>query len=95
LTLSLRSPRPTNPHLVVDVGGAVSRSEVDFFKGSAEVVIELGQREVEDGVAEILFTSEPFVPSEAGRGSDTRELGVVLTAVQFRPSEPGPLCWWE
>jgi len=95
LTLSLRSPRPTNPHLVVDVEGAVSRSEVDFLKGSAEVVIELDPREVEDGVAEISLTSEPFVPSEAGRGSDTRELGVVLTAVRFRPFDPGPLCWWE
>ncbi len=95
LTLSLRSPRPTNPHVVVDVEGAVSSSEVGFLRGSAEVVIELGPREVEDGVAEISLTSDPFVPSEAGRGSDPRELGVVLVSLEFRPSEPGPLCWWE
>ncbi len=95
LTLSLRSPRPTNPRLVVGAEGNVTNHEVDFLKGLAEVVIELGRREVEDGVAEITLTSEPFVPSVAGRGSDTRELGVVLTTLEFRPSEPGPLCWWE
>ena len=95
LILSLRSPRPTNPRLVVGAEGNVTYTEVDFLKGSAEVAIELGRREVEDGVAEITLTSEPFVPSEAGRGSDRRELGVVLTSLEFRPSDPGPLCWWD
>ncbi|MEN8165671.1 MAG: hypothetical protein ABFS37_16200, partial [Acidobacteriota bacterium] len=95
LIVSLRSPRPTSPRLVVGAEGNVTNAEVDFLKGSAEVVIELGRTEVQDGVAEISLISEPFVPSEAGRGSDTRELGVVLTDLSFHPSEPGPLCWWN
>lgn len=95
LTLSLRSPRPTDPQTVVSVDGGTADTGVDFFKGAAEVVIELGRREVENGVAEITLTSDSFVPSEAGNSSDPRELGVVLTALTFRPSEPGPLCWWD
>ncbi len=95
LTLSLRSPRPTDPRLVVGVDGGVFDFGVDFLKGTAEVVLDLGRGEIEDGVAEISLISEPFVPSEAGHGLDDRELGIVLTSLTFRPNDPGPLCWWD
>ena len=95
LTLSLRSPRPTAPHLVVRVGGNSAGTAVEFLNGEAEVVVRLGRQEIELGVAEITLISEAFVPSLQGLGGDSRELGVVLTGLAFRPDEPGPLCWWN
>jgi hypothetical protein len=95
LTLSLRSPRPTAPHLVVRVGGNSAGTTVEFLNGEAEAVVRLGRQEIEFGVAEIALISEAFVPSLQGLGGDSRELGVVLTGLAFRPDEPGPLCWWD
>lgn len=95
LTVSLRSPRPTDPRLAVGVDGRPVNAAVDFSRGDAEVVVVLDDEDTADGLAEITFSSEAYVPSEMGRGSDTRVLGVVLTSVWFQPAEPGPMCWWD
>jgi len=95
LTLLLRSPRPTDPDLIVGVGGEPAATTVEFLNGEAEAVVELGPLAVENGVAEIALISKTFVPSLEGHGGDSRELGVVLTGLTFRPAEPGPLCWWN
>ncbi len=95
LTLSLRSPRPTDPNLGIRVGDSVVNESVDFIKGVAEIVCELDMSQTKDGFVEITLSSEPFVPADAGGGADSRELGVVLTALDFRPLDPGPLCWWN
>lgn len=95
LTVSLRSPRPTDSHVQAELNGAVVASDIVFLKGQAQTAIPIGPKAIEGGVVEIILWSEPFVPAKAGLGADTRELGVVLTAVTFQPNATGSLCWWD
>jgi len=95
LVLALLSPRPTDPRLIIGVGAETGGTEVVFQAGEADVTIEVGREDIEDGVVTIGLTSVPFVPSEAGAGSDSRELGVVVTALEYRPTKAGPICWWD
>jgi hypothetical protein len=95
VVLSLRSPRPTDPRLVVTVGEEAGVTNVVFREGGAEAVIDVGRDDIEDGAVTISLMSYPFVPSEASAVSDSRRLGVVLTALEYRPTDPGPICWWN
>ena len=94
VTLEFLSPRPTDPGTVVEIGGRLI-GPVSFDRGVGEIEIDVGSSDLQDGVAVFSVRSSPFVPSQAGQDTDSRRLGVVLTALSFRPARPGPLCWWS
>lgn len=81
--LRLSAPRVVPPGARVSVDGG-DPLEIDALGPSpVDVAVPVGTAAAADGIARIRLTSTPFVPAEAGLGSDTRRLGVVLHGVRF------------
>jgi len=89
LELVLLAPRPTATRTTIRVGGRLVVGPLDVPPEPIRVAVPVDPR---DDVLEPLLVeidSRPYCPAEAGDGADTRRLGVVLSAVSFRPSPDG------
>jgi len=93
VVLRLAAPRPTaaNPRVVVDDRAVAGPLEMD--RRQTMVEIPVGAAEVGAGAVELSIVSDPYRPSAAG-GTDPRELGVVLLALEFQPADPS-VGWWN
>jgi hypothetical protein len=94
IVLLIAAPRqtPARPRFVVEGGSRVG--PLELAPGGNRISIDVGARQVADGIVELELFSEAFIPSEAGVGADSRRLGVVLLGLEFEPAEPSR-GWWS
>jgi len=90
LWLDVMAPRPTTPELEILTRGRRVAGPLQLGPGLTQVAVNLAASDMTgDGVA-LELRSRPYCPAREGGGSDTRELGVVLSAVRFEPEHPVP-----
>jgi hypothetical protein len=94
LALRLAAPRPTaaNPRILVDEIVVAGPRAIDHRP--VAMVVSVDDAAAASGSIELVISSVPYQPSEAGGGTDTRELGVVLLGVDFEPASPSR-GWWN
>jgi hypothetical protein len=92
--IRIAAPRPTaaNPRLVAD--GAVVAGPIAVDHRAAVLKIPVDDAAVERGAIEFSIESDPYQPAASGGGADTRELGVVLLGLGFKPEHPTK-GWWN
>jgi len=83
--LTLLAPRPTSPRTVARVAGREAAGPVDLGPRPSELWMAVNGGDIANGVTVVQLLSEGYRPSDHG-GSDSRELGVVLTRARFEPS---------
>jgi hypothetical protein len=86
LGLTLMAPRPTPPRTVIRVAGGGSLGPVEPGPDPILVWVDIGGEAVTGEAVSVEIASESYRPSEHG-GGDDRELGIVLTSVQFEPND--------
>ncbi len=90
LTLTLAAFRPTPSHTVVRAGGRVLAGPVDIPARPFQLTARVPRSSASSGFLVVEIESTTFVPARQGRSPDTRELGVVLSALSFEPATPWP-----
>lgn len=94
LVLRIAAPRPTPAHPRIIRGDAVVAGPLDIDHRAMVIEVRIDDDAVAAGFTEFDLVSDPYQPAAAGDGSDTRELGVVLLGVEFRPDRPS-FGWWN
>lgn len=86
LRLLVSAPRPTPPSLQVLVGNDRLLGPVDPGSSPTWLEVALPAHNPITGGLDLELRAVPFSPARAGRGSDARELGVVLHSVEYLPA---------
>jgi hypothetical protein len=94
LTLSLSAPRPTPPRARFLINGREAASLAELGPGPSSVQLEVQDEDAALEALTITIESDAYVPSEAGHGRDSRRLGIVLHALEYRPASPRR-GWWD
>jgi hypothetical protein len=85
LTLTMWSPRPVPADTVIRISGRQVLGPLSLKNRPTEVEVPIFDEDVANHLVRIEIESMPYNPAAAGRGSDTRNLGVVLQAARFQP----------
>jgi hypothetical protein len=88
LRLRLWAPRPTPPKTLVRVGGNLVVGPLEIGPQPEVFDIEVLGGDSTSGHLDIVITSDPYRPVDNG-STDQRELGVVLSHLEFLPLESG------
>ena len=84
LRLRLWAPRPTPARTTILVAGRRATGPLDIGPAPAFFGVEVLAGETEGGRVEVEIVSDPYTPASDG-GADRRELGVVLSEIEFEP----------
>jgi hypothetical protein len=88
LRMRLWAPRPTPPKTVIRVAGRHVVGPLEFGPRPEVFDVEIPAGESSGGSLDVEITSDPYRPADDG-SADRRELGVVLSHLEFLPGEPG------
>jgi hypothetical protein len=88
LLLHLWAPRPTPPKTVIRVGGQLVAGPFEIGSRPDVFEVEIAVGSSPDDSSEIEIVSDPYRPADAGL-ADQRELGVVLSHLEFIPRGVG------
>jgi hypothetical protein len=84
LRLRLWAPRPTPPRTMIRLAGRLAAGPLEIGPRPEIFDVEISARDLIGGHLEIEITSDPYRPSGDG-SADSRELGVVLSRIEFQP----------
>jgi hypothetical protein len=87
LRLHLWAPRPTPPLTEIRIAGRLAAGPLEVGPQPEIFEIEVLPGEVVDGRLEVEILSDAYHPAEDGV-ADPRELGVVLSDLEFEPRRP-------
>lgn len=90
LRLLLAAPRPTPAHLEILTRSQRLAGPLDPGPEPAWIEVQLPPHDAATGGLELELRVTPYSPARAGHGRDSRELGVVLIAAEYRPAHPIP-----
>ena len=79
---------PARPVDDVSVADRLVGGPWDIASSPIEIEIPVAAAAVRSGRMELEIVSDPYVPAASGL-ADSRELGVVLSTLEFIPSTPG------
>jgi hypothetical protein len=85
LGLRLWAPRPTPPQARLEIGGRTVAGPLDLCGPPRVVWMPVRADDLENERLEVTIVSVPFNPAETDHGSDTRNLGVVLSHLYLEP----------
>ncbi|HPC83753.1 MAG TPA: hypothetical protein P5234_10440 [Thermoanaerobaculaceae bacterium] len=86
LRLLVSAPRPTPPSLQVLAGNDRLAGPIDPGAGPTWIEIPLPAHDPRTGGLDLELRAIPYSPARTGRGSDARELGVVLHKAEYHPA---------
>ncbi len=95
LVLKVSAPRPTPTRTQVMTSSRVVLGPVDVGSELSELSIDINTVDVQGGEVELIITNDAFIPSLDGKSSDSRQLGIVLHALEFIPEAQAPQGWWS
>ena len=84
LVLTVAAPRPVPPRTELRVGERLLAGPLELNGSLRQVVVPIAASDVADGRVQLSIESVAYVPAADGH-SDTRELGIMIAGVQFRP----------
>lgn len=93
LRLLVSAPRPTPPALTIRLGAETLLGPVDPGPEPAWLELASPAHDPRTGGLALELASVPYSPARAGRGTDARELGVAVHAVEYRPAAPAAGSW--
>lgn len=93
LRLLVSSPRPTPPELKITVGNELLLGPANPGPEPNWLEVALPGHDPRTGGLELELRAVPYSPARAGRGSDARELGVVLHTAEYRPAVEAIATW--
>lgn len=86
--LRMWTPRPTPANTVISIGGRPLAGPLEVGPLPRDFDVEILAGDVSGDRLDVEITSDPYTPADDGK-ADHRELGVVLSYLEFVPSGPG------
>jgi hypothetical protein len=93
LTLTIWAPRPVPAEAVLHISGRQVLGPLTLPNRPIEVEVPIRDHDVTGHQVQIEIDSVPYNPAAAGRGRDSRDLGVVLQSISFQPPPDSSRQW--
>jgi len=87
LRLHLAAPRPKPATVRVRIGNRLAAGPLRIDRHGTWVNVPILPGEGAGGTVEVKLRSTPFNPAREGKGTDRRDLGVVLLEISFEPAQ--------